>query len=350
MTAGILLAVFSGACNGLFTTPMKMQPRWKWENLWLVFIVVACLAMPAVIVFASVPGWMNLLARSPSGALAAALGFGFAWGFGAISFGQSVDSLGVSIANSLVIGLSSALGSLVPLILEGNINAGAKLLTLFAGIAAFLVGVALCGRAGFLRDRGVKTAYAKSPGQKGSSVPMTGETACPTMRGYVFAIAAGIMSAIFNIGFTLARPIAATGTSLGISDFSSTNCIWLLMLGAGAIPNIVYCAYLMRRNRTAGLMAGAGAARGWVSGVIMGLLWGGSIFLYGAAVPELGDIGPSIGWPLSLAVGLVVANLMGVMLGEWRKASREAVRRMQWGLTMLFGAIVLCALSARMAA
>jgi L-rhamnose-H+ transport protein len=332
MIAGVLLAVLSGACNGLFTTPMKMQPRWKWENLWLVFIVVACLAMPIAIVMSSVPGWTQLVSRAPRGALTAALAFGFAWGFGAISFGQSVDSLGVSIANSLVIGLSSALGSLVPLILGGNINASAKLLTLFAGIAAFLVGVTLCGRAGIMRDR----ASAAEANTKASA------------RGYVFAIAAGIMSAIFNIGFTLARPIAKAGTVMGISEFSATNCIWLLMLGAGAIPNIVYCTILMRRNGTAGLLFDKGAGRGWVSGLVMGLLWGGSIFLYGAAVTKLGDIGPSIGWPLSLAVGLVVANGMGLLLGEWRNAGREAVAQMRWGLATLMGAIVLCAISARM--
>ena len=82
-----------------------------------------------------------------------ALSFGFAWGFGAICFGRSVDRLGVSIANSLVIGLSSALGSLVPLITDGCVarghSAGGVIL---AASLAFLIGVWLCGRAGRLRD------------------------------------------------------------------------------------------------------------------------------------------------------------------------------------------------------
>lgn len=326
---GVLLAVLSGACNGLFTTPMKMQPRWKWENLWLVFIVVACLVMPVVIVSLTASGWLRLVQQAPQTALMAGLIFGFAWGFGAICFGQSVDSLGVSIANSLVIGLSSALGSLVPLFMNGHVEFGPKVVTLLSGIAAFLIGVAFCGQAGLLRD--------------GRSA----QNAKPSIRGYVFAVIAGIMSAIFNIGFTLARPIATTGMSMGISEFAATNCIWLLMLGAGSIPNIAYCIYLMNRNRTGGLLFENGAARGWLSGVIMGLLWGGSIFLYGAAVPKLGDIGPSIGWPLSLAVGLVVANGMGMFLGEWKTAGNTAVARMRWGLLILMSAIVLCAISAR---
>ena len=79
----------------------------------------------------------------------------------------------------------------------------------------------------------------------------------------------------------------------------------------------------------------------------MGVLWGGSIFLYGAATPLLGDIGPSVGWPLSLAVGLLVANLMGLLLREWRNAGKAAKRRMIGGIAWLIAAIVLCAFSTR---
>ena len=33
---GIFFALLSGMANGLFTAPMKVIPRWKWENIWLV--------------------------------------------------------------------------------------------------------------------------------------------------------------------------------------------------------------------------------------------------------------------------------------------------------------------------
>jgi L-rhamnose-H+ transport protein len=77
----------------------------------------------------------------------------------------------------------------------------------------------------------------------------------------------------------------------------------------------------------------------------MGLLWGGSIFLYGAATPKLGHLGPSVGWPLSLAVGLLVANMMGLLLGEWRTAHPAARRRMYEGIATLLAAIALCAVA-----
>ena len=334
MNGGILLALLSGLCNGLFTAPMKLQSRWKWENTWLVFIVVACLAMPLCIVLPVTPQLREVFARSPQSAVFAAIGFGLAWGFGAISFGQSVHSLGVSIANSLVIGISSALGSLVPLAMGGDFHFSPRVLTLLAGVAAFLIGVAFCGAAGIVRDR---TAAQQTQAKV-------------QMRGYLFAGAAGVMSAIFNIGFTLALPIATTGKAMGYSEFTATNCIWLLMLGAGSVPNIAYCLFLMSKNNTGNLIFASQAARGWMLATIMGLLWGGSIFLYGAAVPKLGDIGPSIGWPLSLAAGLLVANAMGLLLGEWRSAPASSQSRMRYGLIVLGIAILLCAGSTRMAA
>ncbi len=154
---------------------------------------------------------------------------------------------------------------------------------------------------------------------------------------------------MFNIGYSLALPIADAGVGLGFKRFLATNCIWLLMLGAGAIPNIIYCAALMRKHRAFGLFFVPGPHKTWGLSVLMGVLWGGSIFLYGAATPLLGDIGPSIGWPLSLAVALVVANLTGILLGEWKSVEREAVRRMRAGVILMLGAIVLCGAAAKMA-
>jgi L-rhamnose-H+ transport protein len=81
----------------------------------------------------------------------------------------------------------------------------------------------------------------------------------------------------------------------------------------------------------------------------MGVLWGGSIFLYGAATPLLGDLGPSIGWPLSLATGLLTANLMGFLLREWHSAARDTIRTMLVGIGLLLVAVVLCALSTKAA-
>lgn len=331
VVAGIAFAMLSGLFNGLFTAPMKLERRWKWENTWLVFIVVACLIMPAAsLVCSGFSGAMRVLYDSPRYPVAAALCFGFLWGFGAICFGKSIPSIGISMANTLVIGLSAAMGSLVPLFMTSPIHVGTKQLVLFAGVAALLVGVGLCGKAGRLRDE---------DGRSAGDAPMA---------GYLLAISAGVLSAIFNIGYALASPIADQGVHDGLSRFAATNVIWFLMLGAGSIPNIVYCVNLSRRNRNSHLLFASSSLSSWGLSTVMGLLWGGSILLYGAATPRLGPLGPSVGWPLSLAVGLVIANLVGVSFHEWRDASRPPVRFMSVGLIILICAILLCGISARL--
>lgn len=225
---GVALAAVSGLFNGLFTTPMKLDPRWKWENIWFAFIIVACLLMPAAMVFPSA-GWSNALVRAPRYSVLATSGF--AWGFEAICFGKSVHRIGVSMANTLAIGLSAALGSLVPLFVKSGVRVGAKQLVLF-GVLALLVGVGVCGKAGRMRDGEQKTQ---------GTIPLA---------GYLLSLAAGLMSAVFNIGYALALPISDAGVEIGLSRFSATNCIWLLMLGAGSIPNIIYCILLTYRNQT----------------------------------------------------------------------------------------------------
>ena len=327
---GISLALLSGICNGLFTAPMRVIPRWRWENIWLVFILTSCIVAPVLMVRSTAPGFRAIFSAAPQSAVFCAVAFGFAWGFGAILFGLSVSRLGVSVANTLVIGLSSALGSITPLALKGQFGFGRRQQVLYLGVLAFIAGVYICGKAARARDLG----NASSKGKAGPA-------------GYLLAIGAGVMSAVFNIGYTLALPIADAGTHLGYSSFAATNCIWLLMLGAGSIPNIAYCVFLASRNGSAGLFFSGPRFSPWTLSIAMGLLWGGSIFLYGAATPLLGELGPSVGWPVSLAMGLLTANAMGVLLREWRLAPPRAVRTMAFGIGMLLVAIVLCALSTK---
>jgi L-rhamnose-H+ transport protein len=158
--------------------------------------------------------------------------------------------------------------------------------------------------------------------------------------GLLLATGAGVFSGVFNIGFSLAQPIAQAGRASGLSDFSSANLIWLIMLGAGLLPNLGFCAYLFRKNRSFSGFRKPGVARLYTLTVLMALLWGGSVFVYGAAAPRLGALGTAIGWPLSLATGLVLANVIGLALGEWRQAPRRARGWMYSGLVILLVAIV----------
>jgi L-rhamnose-H+ transport protein len=113
------------------------------------------------------------------------------------------------------------------------------------------------------------------------------------------------------------------------------------MLGAGSVANLGFCFFLVAKNRSLKKFAQPGAWRLFGLSALMALLWGGSIFVYGAATPRLGSLGTSIGWPLSLAVGLLLANVIGISLGEWKQASARARTWMYSGIAVLLAAIVL---------
>lgn len=330
---GALLALLSGAMNGLFTLPMRFLGRWSWENVWSVFILGACLLLPVVIV-AAAPGSWAILMRAPAHAEMIALTTGFAWGFGAVMFGQSVSAIGIALANTFVLAISSALGSLIPMLLltpeKIRERAGVAILI---GIVVEIVGIVLCGRAGMMREK----AANGNAVQRGDLVGK----ARPLAVALVLVVGSGLLSAVFNVGFALAHPIAAYGQQQGLSEFASTNLIWILMLGGGAISNLGFCGYLLVKNNTAHKFVQPGSARLYGFGLVMALLWGGSIFVYGAAAPKLGALGTSIGWPLSLATGLLVANVVGFVLGEWKGTPRGSLTWMFSGIAVLIVAIVI---------
>jgi len=332
LAAGALLAVLSGIMNGVFTLPMRFLGRWAWENVWAVFITGACLLLPAAILAVTAPQSWHLLTQSPSRAVVIALSTGFAWGFGAIMFGQSVSAIGISLANTFVLAVSSALGSLLPMMFltpaKLHEHSGHMIL---AGIGVEIAGIALCGYAGVMRER---TEAAKA--DRGDLVGK----ARPLGVALMLVVGSGILSAVFNIGFALAQPIATFGQQNGLTLFQGTNLIWVLMLAGGAVSNLGFCLYLLLKNRTSPKFVQAGSGRLYSLGLVMALLWGGSIFVYGAAAPRLGALGASIGWPLSLATGLLVANAVGIGLGEWKNAPGRSLQWMYSGIAVLVFAIV----------
>jgi len=318
--------------NGSFTLPMRFLGRWEWENVWSLFIAGACLLLPAAILTAIAPQSWTVLAHAPQHAIWVAIGAGFAWGFGAIMFGQSVSAIGISLANTLVLAISSALGSFLPMLLlapQRLFSSTGKMI--LAGVGIEIVGITLCGVAGRRRERTI--------GIEGDRGDLVGR-ARPLSVALLLAIGAGVLSAVFNIGFALAKPIAEYGRSAGLSQFSSTNLIWWLMLGAGSIANLIFCGYLLVKNHSMEKFRQPGRMRLYSLATAMAALWGGSIFVYGAAAPRLGPLGTSIGWPLSLATGLLLANAIGIGLGEWRGVSRGAKNLMYSGILVLLIAIV----------
>ena len=328
LAAGIALAVLSGLMNGTFTLPMRYLGKWSWENVWTVFIVVACVVMPAAMFLATVAHPFAVLAAAPGRAELIAVATGFMWGFGAVMFGQGVSALGISMGNTLVLAISASLGSFLPmLILAPERLRQPQGEFLIFGTVVAMAGIGCCGYAGILREQSEKE-HQNAPRE------MVG-AARPLWAGLLLCSGAGLLSAGFNIGYSFSQGIISTAMQLGNGPFAGSNVIWLLVLMSGAVSNLGFCAYLFRKNRSWSNFSRPGVAPFYGLAILMGLLWGGSIFAYGAAAPKLGKLGPAIGWPISLTAGLLLANFCGLLAGEWKLARLAARRWMLVGLAIL---------------
>ena len=148
---------------------------------------------------------------------------------------------------------------------------------------------------------------------------------------------------MLNSGLALGAPIQKNAQSLGASEAMMSNAVWLPCLYAGAIPGIIYCIYLMRRNGTTSQLVGESRWYYWLTPALMGLFWFGSIMCYSLASVKLGDLGPVIAWPLFLSAVVIASTIAGVITGEWRNSGRKALTWMWVGVGCLVAAMGLLA-------
>ncbi len=334
LAMGIGCTLVAGITCGLYMLPMRYLGRWSWENLWVIFMPVSCVLMPIVLVWCTAPDFLRVIRLTSPHAAKMACIAGFTWGFGAIMFGQSVSAIGISISNTMVLAISASMGSFVPMLLLSperllRPQGGAIVLGTLIGMA----GIACSGYAGILRDKSQQNNKENLRGE------MVGK-ARPMGVGLLLCIGAGLLSAVLNIGYSAAQPLVATAIRLGLSSFAGSNVIWLLLLVSGSIPNICFGAYLLIRNGSWKKFAIPNSAPLYALAVLMGLLWGGEIFLYGFASPKIGRLGPSIGWPIKLISGLIAANVAGYLIGEWKLSRQKEQRWMMLGLAVQLAAIV----------
>src|SRR5262249_50557924 len=262
---GLIWILAAGAGQGSFTLPMKFMRRWKWEHVWLVYSFFAFILLPLVIAILTVPSLGEVYAKSPARVIWMAALFGGAWGVGSVFFGLGVDALGMALGFSIMTGLYTALGALIPLLaLTPDLVWTRDGLFIVAGNAVTIAGVAVCAVAGDRRDKQAGGAGASAEGRNPGVSFATGLAIC---------IAAGVFSAAFNFSYAFGKPIAETAQGLGATPKNALNALWLIALPAGGIVNIVYCLHLARRRKTWALLWRGTAAADWLYAAAVAVFW-----------------------------------------------------------------------------
>ena len=325
----IALVIFASFFQGTFGLGMKYTKPLSWEAWWLVYSLIGMIIFPILWAMVVVPDlWANV-ARAPAEAVWSGILYGFLWGIGGILFGVSVDYVGVSITYGIVMGLAAAVGSLLPLAQIPDVSSHPALVFILVGVLLMLIGVLISAYAGVLRDQ------VQRDDEKAESGLKTGRT---FRVGLGIAILSGVLSALLNVGFANAAPVAETAAAAGAAVRNSSLAAWVVVLFGAFAMNAGYAVVLLTRNSTWKTFQAPRSRKAYGWAILTGLFWFAALGVYGQGAALMGSFGPVIGWPMLLGLALIISNVWAVRAGEWDGA-RSPFRFMMAGVSVL---IVAC--------
>jgi L-rhamnose-H+ transport protein len=322
----IILGVFyhfvGGFASGSFYLPFKRVREWSWETYWIVGGIFSWLIVPWVAAELTVPGYREIIAATPFSTLFWTYLMGLLWGIGGLTFGLSMRYLGLSLGMSIALGFCSAFGALIPPIyrdlarIDGETfssmfsSQGGRLVLL--GVAVCLIGIAICGKAGMLKEGEL------SETQKRETIREFN-----LRLGLVVATVSGILSACFNFGIEAGQSMAHVAVERGTNPLFQNNVVFVVVLWGGLTTNLIWCMVLNFRNRSFGDYGNARAplANNYFFAALAGTIWFMQFFFYGMGASKLTNGASS--WILHMAFIIVVSNLWGILLKEWRGVSRR---------------------------
>lgn len=326
--SGWALLLFAGAANATFGLPMKYVRRWQWENTWAAWTLFALLVLPITAAVSGIPS-LTTLYSGPGLHAASLVGlFGGGWGLAQVLFGKAIDRIGIGLAFSIVLGLSAACGTLLPLLHLPTQTPAAVTIRIACGLLLVAFGVAACAFAGRRREAAQSNPHLPRTAAPRSFTP-----------GLLMALASGVLASLMNVGIAYGGPLLARAAAQGLGPTRSMYAVWLPLMLGGAFPNLLYCAWLLRSRRTSALFH-TDQMRNFGLAALMAVLWFFSTVLYGLATQWLGGMGLVLGWPVFMSVIVITAGLLGIASGEWTGTGRAPVLFQSAGIFLLVLAIL----------
>ena len=303
-----VLLVFASFFQGSFGLGMKYMSPLSWEAWWLIHVTIAMILFPLLWAIIVVPNLFEIISSSPIESIQMAMLYGFLWGIGGIMFGVSVPYIGLSLTMGIVMGLAGSVGSLIPFFQGSNSTNDPVFTYVLVGLLISLIGVAFTAKAGIDRDKLQNSTESKNKSN--------------ITKGILIAVVCGVLSALLNVGFSNAAPIAKTAENFGVITRNSSLVAWVVVLWGAFLMNALYCVYLLFKNNTWRSFREVSSFKAYIWSVIAGLCWFAALGVYGQGAALLGDIGPIIGWPILLGLSLIISNYWAYRAGEWRNAKK----------------------------
>lgn len=328
---GIIFHFIGGFASGSFYVSYKKVKGWAWETYWLVGGLFSWLIVPPIAAWLTVPHFTAIIAQTPASTFWWTYFWGLLWGIGGLMYGLGMRYLGMSLGNSVLLGFTSAFGSLVPSIYynfhpQPGKTTFHELLTtswgriVLVGVAFCLIGIYICGKAGVLKEQELSEEKKKESVKEFSLV-----------KGLIVCIVAGILSACFNYAIEAGSSMAETANQMWksahpletVNFLYRNNVIYIVLLWGGLTTNLIWCLFLNARNETFADYTNSRVSlgRNYLFCALAGTTWFLQFFFYGMGESKLGNGASS--WILHMAFIILVANMWGFVLKEWKGVSKR---------------------------
>jgi L-rhamnose-H+ transport protein len=338
---GVIFHLIGGFASGSFYMPYKKVRQWSWESFWIVGGLFSWLIVPPLAAVLTVPGFSAIISQAGITTVFYTFLFGVLWGFGGLTYGLGVRYLGMSLGNSVVLGFCSAFGALVPSLYYNFYPAAGKttfndlLYTgwgriVFAGVLLCLLGIYICGRAGMMKEKELpEDEKKKSVSEFNIS------------KGLIVAVFSGIMSACFNFGIEAGKPMAEAAVASGMNPLFQNNVAYVVLLWGGLTTNLIWCLILNFRNKSFGDYTNQKTPllKNYLFSAAAGTIWFLQFFFYGMGESKLGNGASS--WILHMAFIILVANMWGVVLKEWKGVSSKTKTTITIGIITIIASVIL---------
>lgn len=315
----VILGVLLHAVAALFAAncyaPQKYIKRWSWQTFWMVQAAWCWVLWPLIGAWYTIPDLGRVLAESPKMPMVYGFLMGAAFGIGGTAFNVAIRYIGFALTYSIAIGLSGILGTFVTPLVQGTLGAtmqkpGAG--WLMAGVGVGVLGIALCGVAGRLKELDLE----QQAGGRGEF---------SLIKGLTLALLAGVLSAIYGIGTNdVAAPVIANAVKHG-AGYWQGNVAYVFVNPGAFVTAFIYTMYLARKNRTLGelgqLAPGperANLAVNYVLAIIVGGLWYGQFFIYTLGRVQLGKDYQFSSWAMLMIMIVLFSNVLALVFREWK--------------------------------
>lgn len=261
--------------------------------------------------------------------------FGVLWGFGGLFAGLGLRYLGLSLGQSISLGVSAIVGTIVPAIIEKKVGMLVSTMpggVILLGFLMCVVGIAFCGYAGVLKDR-LLTEDQKKVSVKEFSV----------IKGITMAVIGGVMSACMALAIMAGDPIADEAVNAGTAKIFMNIPIFILAFAGGFTTNFIYVMILSVRDKSFGdyiLRSRTTLLRNYFLAILSGLMWYGQFFFYGMGSTKMGQY-DFASWSIHMASIIIFSNLWGLWLKEWTLVSRRTRMYLWMGILTLILSVIM---------